>query len=325
LNSIAHSAFTAFLPTPLENPAALSYNQNKERGDSMDGVNNLAESTEQEINRDKVYWHDAHFAAIQLELHDYNDDLIFEETHPLSEEALEIDIRIIKKARNIKITKNIGKIFKLHNIVEVKSEKDNLLIWDYNKVAGGYAMLYSAFGKVSLKDISVTFVVTQKPVKLFNHLKKERCFTVEEVDRGIYCIVGDAFPIQVIENKRLAKEDNFFLKNLRSTLTRRDIIEVINIQEKYGMAEKVNIYLNRVLDANKSVFEEVLAMGGAAVREILDNHIMTNGVPSHVEARIEENTKRDTAIEMLKDGFSPDKIARYVQQPLEWVQNLIRQ
>jgi len=35
-----------------------------------------------------------------------------------------------------------------------------------------------------------------------------------------------------------------------------------------------------------------------------------------------ENTKRETAFEMLKDGLSLDKIAHYVKMPTEWVQNL---
>ena len=94
----------------------------------MDETNNPQENAEQEMNHDKVYWHDAHFAALQLELHEYADALSFEETHPLSEEALEIDVVVIKKEKNITIDKNIGKIFKVHNIVEFKSEKDNLSI-----------------------------------------------------------------------------------------------------------------------------------------------------------------------------------------------------
>ena len=48
-------------------------------------------------HQDKIYWHDAFYAALQLELHDYKDALTFEDNHALSKEALEIDMLIIKK------------------------------------------------------------------------------------------------------------------------------------------------------------------------------------------------------------------------------------
>ena len=92
--------------------------------------------------RDKIYWHDAFYAAMQLEFHDYKDALNFEDNHALSKEALEIDVLIIKKIADVEINKNIGRIFKDHNIFEYKSETDYLSIWDFNKVLG-YAMLYS--------------------------------------------------------------------------------------------------------------------------------------------------------------------------------------
>jgi hypothetical protein len=298
---------------------------------------NLGHSSAEQKNdkQDKIYWHDGFFAALQLELNDYKDALAFEDAHQLSKEALEIDVLIIKKLINAKIDKNIGKIFKNHNIVEFKSEKDNLSVWDYNKVAGGYAMLYSAFERVLEQDITVSFVVTPKPEKLFEHLIIKRNFTITEPNPGIYYIEGDAFPVQIIETKKLTAKENVFLKNLRSTLTQNEVIEVLDAKQKYGSLDKVDIYLSRVLDANISVFEEVLAMSSAAVREVLDRHILKHGVPASIEERIEgrieervrvdeqEKTKRITALEMLKDGLSPDKIARYVQKPIEWVQGLV--
>ena len=45
-----------------------------------------------------------------------------------------IDALIIKKDPSAVITKNIGRIFRTHNIVDFKSEKDSLSISDYQKV-----------------------------------------------------------------------------------------------------------------------------------------------------------------------------------------------
>jgi ABC-type uncharacterized transport system ATPase subunit len=101
-----------------------------------------------------------------MELYEYEDALIFEDEHQLSKQALKMDVLIIKKKAGIKIDKNIGRIFQNHNIFEYKSVTDSLSIWDYNKVMG-YAFIYSAFEKVPAEDISVSFVVTPKPEKLF--------------------------------------------------------------------------------------------------------------------------------------------------------------
>ena len=281
--------------------------------------------------QDKIYWHDAFFAALQLELHDYEDVLTFEDEHQLSKEALIMDVLIIKKTADVKIDKNIGRIFKNHNIFEYKSETDNLSIWDYNKVTG-YAMIYSAFEEIPIEDITISFVVTPKPMKLFDHLVKDRGFEVEEVSSGIYYVKGDTFNAQIIESKKLTAAENVFLKNLRSSLTKTDMQEVFEAYRKYGVLEKVNIYLNRVLGANQPILEEVLAMLDTAVREIIFEHFEKDGTFDRLrnkerEQGLEqglEKKARETALEMLGDGFTHDKVAHYVKMPLEWVQNLTK-
>ena len=94
--------------------------------------------------------------------------------------------------------------------------------------------------------------------------------------------------------------------------------EVFEAYRKYDSLEKVNTYLNRVFEANLLVLEEVLAMSSAAVRDVIYRHIEKDGIVD----RIKEDGKRDVAFGMLKDGVSPDKVARYLQMPLEWVQSL---
>ena len=75
----------------------------------------------------KIYWHGAHFEVLKLEFHEYEDVLVFENEHELNKEALRIDTVIIKKIKDIPIAKNIGNIFRNHNIIEYKSEKDTWL------------------------------------------------------------------------------------------------------------------------------------------------------------------------------------------------------
>ena len=98
--------------------------------------------------------------------------------------------------------------------------------------------------------------------------------------------------------------------------------EVFDAYRKYDSLDKVNTYLNRVLDANLSILEEVLAMSSAAVRDVIYRHFERDGTVDKIARENQEKAKRDTALEMLNDGFAPDKIAHYVKMPLEWVQGL---
>jgi len=293
----------------------------------MNKNNNQQDTTQEPNYQDKIYWHDAFFAALQLELHDYEDVLIFEDEHQLSKESLIMDVLIIKKTADVKIEKNIGQIFRNHNIFEYKSATDNLSIWDYNKVTG-YAMIYSAFEEIPIEDITISFVVTPKPVKLFTHLVNDRGFEIEEVSNGIYYVKGDIFKTQIIESKKLTAAENVFLKHLRSSLTKTDMQEVFEAYRKYGILDKVNIYLSRVLGANQPILEEVLAMFDVAVSNIILKHFEENGMldrfRNEEREQGQEKKAREIAHEMLKDGFTPDKIARYVQMPIEWVQNLTK-
>ena len=113
----------------------------------------------------KIYWHDAHHEALQLELHEYEDALEFKKEYQLSKEALRMDALVIKKIKNVKIDKNIGKIFRNHNVVEYKSELDNVDFWDFQKVLG-YAYIYSSFEKVKMDDITISISLTIYPREL---------------------------------------------------------------------------------------------------------------------------------------------------------------
>ena len=122
-------------------------------------------------SRDKIYWHDAFYEAVQLELAEYKDVLEFKNEHHLSKEALKIDVIIIKKAKDVEIKKNLGQIFRNYNILEYKSETDSLSISDYDKV-NGYARLYAAFEEhANMQDMTITFVVSKNPKKLFQYIK----------------------------------------------------------------------------------------------------------------------------------------------------------
>ena len=82
-------------------------------------------------------------ASLQIEFEDEADKIIFESEHLLSKKPMQIDELVIKVHDNEKIQKNIGRIFRKHNIVEYKSPEDYLTINDFYKVYG-YCCFYQS-------------------------------------------------------------------------------------------------------------------------------------------------------------------------------------
>lgn len=83
-----------------------------------------------------LQWHPAFYADIQIELEEEAGLLVFENEHQLGTKPKEIDVLIVKKEAEVPIRKNIGRIFRKHNIVEYKSPTDYLSIDDFYKVYG---------------------------------------------------------------------------------------------------------------------------------------------------------------------------------------------
>ena len=75
------------------------------------------------MDKGKIFWHEAHCMAVKLDLLDYLEGLSMTIEHPLTQEALIMDMLIIKKNPDVIITKKFGRIFKTYNIVEYKSEE----------------------------------------------------------------------------------------------------------------------------------------------------------------------------------------------------------
>jgi hypothetical protein len=274
--------------------------------------------------QEKIYWHSAHFEALQLEFHEYLDALSFKKEHELSKEALRMDTLIIKKTKDVAIEKNIGRIFKNHNIVEYKSEKDNFTLWDYNKIMG-YAFIYSSFEKVQMSDITISISLTIYPRELVKTLE-HRGMTVQNSESGIYLITGDIVPIQILESKSLSEDENLFLRNLRSNLSGADIQKTLESYKERKPLDKKNVFLDRLIKANPKAFEEVIDVfhdeevramyfEGAKKRGWLDSYFNDVAI---------ENSK-EIATKMLMRGYPPEEVIETTELPVETVTSIANQ
>jgi hypothetical protein len=268
-----------------------------------------------------ILWHDAGFAAFRLELHEYEDVLQFQDNHPLSKEALKIDILIIKKQRDVQIKKNFARIFKGSNLVEYKPEKYSLSISDYTKVMG-YAFLYSSFEGVPLADITVTFSIMTHPRKLLKYLKTERNLAVHEPENGIYYIEGEAFPVQIPECTRFSEDENIILRNLRGNLNSDELEKTYNTSVNLGYEDIRNAYLDRLVQANRINFKEMIDMSEAA-REIYDEIAAKYGWDERAKKTGAQEAIKTVAKKLLLLDIPVEKVAKATELPVETITGLL--
>ena len=207
--------------------------------------------------QNRIHWHDAFYEALQYELHNYKDFLRFENERLLSKEALKMDVLIVKKDKDISIDKNIGRIFKAHNIFEYKSETDYLSIYDYYKVLG-YALLYASFEKINKNEITVSFVISRHPRDLLKYLEEELKLKIDIVEDGIYYVMGDIVSIQILEQRKLSSEDNLFLKNLNSNVDPDIIATILNTLESQGDLNSKSKFISTMALANRDAFRPTI-------------------------------------------------------------------
>lgn len=224
-------------------------------------------------DKEVLQWHPAFYASLQIEFAEEADKLIFENEHQLGTKPKEIDVLIIKKNFSDRIQKNLGRIFRKHNIVEYKSPKDYLSVDDFYKVYG-YACFYKADtpkeNQIPIEDITITFVCHKYPRKMMQHLREVRKLDIVKRESGIYYIHNDIFPIQLIVTSKLTDEDNLWLKNLTDDLRERQIAErLVDEYEQHKRDTNYESAMDAIIRANRGMFMEVSGMCNA-LREILE-------------------------------------------------------
>lgn len=211
-----------------------------------------------------LQWHPAFYASLRIELKEESDNLIFENEHQLGTKPFGIDVLIIKKESEKSIQKNLGRIFRKHNIIEYKSPGDYLSVDDFYKVYG-YCCFYKSDTEkenaINIDELTISLVCGGCPRKLFRHLQRERNYKIENVDNGIYYVIGDKIPIQIIVTKDLSGKENLWLRNLTNQLEKTEDAE--ELIKDYKKNKENNLYesvMNIIVQANRERFEEVKMM-----------------------------------------------------------------
>ena len=208
---------------------------------------------------EKIQWHPAFDAALQIELGEEAKYLTFEPEHLLSKKPMQIDV-LVKNEKKVKIRKNIGRIFRQHNIIEYKSPEDHLNIDDFYKVYG-YTCIYKTevekVNQIPAEELTITLVCYHYPRQMLRNLQNERNINVTNIENGIYYLYGDAIPIQLIIVLELSIENNYWLNKLRNNLKSGGEIKLFMEQyEKNRDSKLFQALADTVMRANWKEVEE---------------------------------------------------------------------
>lgn len=282
----------------------------------------------------RLQWHSGFSAALRVELEDELDELCIEDEHMLSKEPMQIDVLVVKKKGEQPIRKNIGRIFRKHNIIEYKSPEDYLSINDFYKVYG-YTCFYQSETKrvkdIPPEEITMTFICNHYPQKLLEHLKKFKGIEVEKQEAGLYYLLGDSFPIQLVIVKELSKEENYWLQNLRCNLkTGEEIQEVVRRYEQVKHKAYYSDVMNLIVRANQKQMEEEKNMC-EALNELFAEELKEADLRGRKEGRKEGRSVGQ--IEKLKElvqkklakNQSIEKIADDLVEDVEVIRKIVKE
>ena len=271
----------------------------------------------------EIQWHPGFVAAMNLELADNRDKLIYEKEYNLNMKPLEIDLLVIKKDKNLQLANEIGKIFQGYNIMEYKSPQDHLNIDTFYKT-GAYASLYKAYGETvderTADDITVSIVRETRPEGLFRYFKSHG-IRMTSPYKGVYYILDAVlFPTQIIVTRELRKEDHTWLKALSSQLEKQEMKELLdkiyNLTHKFDR-ELADAVLEVSVKANQAVVGELRGDESMcqALLEIMEPEIskIADEAATKAATKAAKETSTGTALKMLKTGkFSAEEIHEYV-------------
>lgn len=282
----------------------------------------------------RLQWHSGFSAALRVELEDELDELCIEDEHMLSKKPMQIDVLVVKKKGEQPIRKNIGRIFRKHNIIEYKSPEDYLSINDFYKVYG-YTCFYQSETKrvkdIPPEEITMTFICNHYPQKLLEHLKKFKGIEVEKQEAGLYYLLGDSFPIQLVIVKELSKEENYWLQNLRCNLkTGEEIQEVVRRYEQVKHKAYYSDVMNLIVRVNQKQMEEEKNMC-EALNELFAEELKEADLRGRKEGRKEGRSVGQ--IEKLKElvqkklakNQSIEKIADDLVEDVEVIRKIVKE
>ena len=161
------------------------------------------------IQKTQVDWHAAMFSALRLILKPHRYNLILEREHLLNLSPTRIDCLVVKKDSSIPIDMDVFRLFRTHNVIEMKSYEDALnidVIWKTIAYAAQYKSLTQYVNDIPIEEVTITIIRPAFPRTLMQTLR-ESGWTVEERYHNIFYLSGQVcIPIQIVVARDLGEE-----------------------------------------------------------------------------------------------------------------------
>ena len=162
---------------------------------------------------------------------------------------------------------------------------------------------------------------------MLNHLLAVRGIHVENQDKGIYYLTGDAIPMQLLITRELTQEENFWLKNLRTDLKAgREIQNIVAKYEQNRHSKDYAAVMDLITRANWKEMEVEQKMCDA-LRELFAEELKEEnerGMEQGMELGMERGIHLAKLIFKLSaQGSSAEEIAEKCDLPLEQVRKIL--
>lgn len=282
------------------------------------------------MDKAKLQWHPAFGAALRITLQDEMKFLEMYEEYLLSKKPLQMDILIIKKLKDVPIRKDIGRIFRKHNIIEYKSPGDNLSINDFYKVYG-YACIYQSdtdkVGEIDPEELTLTFVCSHYPRNMIRHLERVRGIHTEYQGNGIYYLKGDPVPMQLLILPELSDRENFWLQSMRTDLRAGgEIRKLMREYEKHRKSKDHAAVMDLITRANWEQMEVEKKMCDA-LKELFAEELKEADSKGRTEGMQQGFTQgvqlTKQVLKLAAQGESPEMISEKCSISLEQVKEIL--
>lgn len=278
------------------------------------------------MDKAKLQWHPAFGAALRITLQDEMKFLEMYEEYLLSKKPLQMDILIIKKLKDVPIRKDIGRIFRKHNIIEYKSPGDNLSINDFYKVYG-YACIYQSdtdkVGEIDPEELTLTFVCSHYPRNMIRHLERVRGIHTEYQGNGIYYLKGDPVPMQLLILPELSDRENFWLQSMRTDLRAGgEIRKLMREYEKHRKSKDHAAVMDLITRANWEQMEVEKKMCDA-LKELFAEELKEADSKGRTEGMQQGVQLAKQVLKLAAQGESPEMISEKCSISLEQVKEIL--
>ena len=278
------------------------------------------------LQKDVIDWHSAMFGALNLILKPHKFNLTLEREHLLNLMPTRIDCLVVKKDGSIPIDMDVFRLFRKHNIIELKSYKDELdetVLWHTIGYAASYRSIEAG---VKTDELTISIFRSSFPNKLLNDLTSLG-WTVEQPYHNIFYVSGNVnIPIQIVVTKDLGDE-YIPLQILTGKAKETDVRKFAEFRQK--LIDKTDkTYADAILwacsEANEELFRKLREdekMNGV-LREIMKEDLIKEGIEG--EKRGAADAYRTMAERMIDANKPGDEIEQFTALSRSEIDSLAR-